>query len=200
MRLRPRSQKGREPTTLKIFQIFHFIMRKHNFAFIDIETTGLDIINHEIIEIGCVLTSSDLKVIEEFELKIKPEHIENADPVALKVNHYDIQDWKEAIDLREAIKIFSEKVKDCIMVGHNVSFDAGFLEHAFSETRIKNSLHYHKLDTISLAWAKFHQDKDVEHFSLRELCLRFGIENKRAHTALSDARATFELYKKLMEL
>lgn len=175
-------------------------MRKHNFAFIDIEATGLNLIEHEIIEIGCVLTTPNLEVIEEFELKIKPEHIENADPVSLKVNHYDIDDWKSAYSLEEAIKIFAGKVQDCIMVGHNVAFDAGFIEHAFNINEIPNTMHYHKLDTISVAWAKLHREPDLEHFSLRELCLRFGIENKNAHTALSDARATFELYKKLIEL
>ena len=175
-------------------------MRKHNFAFIDIETTGLDVAGHEIIEIGCVLTTPKLKVIEEFELKIKPKHIETSDPVSLKVNHYNEKDWKSAIALKEAIKILSKKVENCIMVGQNVAFDSGFLEHAFSQTKTKNSLHYHKLDTISIAWAKLHHNKNVEHFSLRELCLHFGIENARAHDALSDARATFQLYKKLMEL
>ena len=175
-------------------------MRKHNFAFIDIETTGLNLLKNEIIEIGCIITTSDLKVIEEFELKIKPEHIEEADPVALKVNHYNSSDWESAIPLDKAIKIFSKKVKDCIMVGHNVSFDAGFIEHAFNQTKIKNTMHYHKLDTISLAWAKFHNDSSFERFSLREMCVRFGIKNEKAHSALSDARATFELYKKLMSL
>lgn len=175
-------------------------MRKHNFAFIDIETTGLNLLAHEIIEIGCVLTTSKLKMIEEFELKIKPERISNADPVALKVNHYDPDDWKSAYSLEKAMKIFSEKVKDCIMVGHNVAFDAGFLEYAFNKTDLQNTMHYHKLDTVSIAWAKMHKNPKLEHFSLRELCLRFEIKNSRAHTALSDARATFELYKKLMEL
>ncbi|MEI6280416.1 MAG: 3'-5' exonuclease [bacterium] len=175
-------------------------MRKHNFAFIDIETTGLNLLKQEIIEIGCVLTTSNLEVIEEFELKIKPRQIENADPVALKVNHYNEKDWKDGIDLKKAIEIFSKKVADCIMVGHNVSFDAGFLEYVFNETNTTNTMHYHKLDTISVAWAKLHKDRDFEHFSLRELCLRFDIKNERAHSALSDARATFELYKKLMEL
>lgn len=175
-------------------------MKKHNFAFIDIEATGLNLLNHEIIEIGCVLTTSNLEVIEEFELKIKPEHIENADPVALKVNHYNEKDWEHSYGLEEAMKIFSQKVKDCIMVGHNVSFDAGFLEYTFNKIQMANTLHYHKLDTISIAWAKFHNEPDVEHYSLREMCLRFDIKNERAHTALSDARATFELYKKLMEL
>lgn len=175
-------------------------MKKHNFAFIDIETTGLNLEKNEIIEIGCVFATPELKVIEEFELKIKPEHLENADPIALKVNHYNEKDWENSYSLKEAMKIFSEKVKDCIMVGHNVAFDAGFLEYAFNKTEIMNTMHYHKLDTISIAWAKLHREPDLERFSLRELCERFGIKNERAHSALPDARATFLLYKKFMEL
>ena len=86
------------------------------------------------------------------------------------------------------------------MVGHNVAFDVGFLESAFNQTNITNTLHYHRLDTISIAWAKLHNDPSLERFSLREMCVRFGIKNENAHTALPDARATFELYKKLMEI
>ncbi|MFA5791519.1 MAG: 3'-5' exonuclease [Candidatus Paceibacterota bacterium] len=175
-------------------------MRKHNFAFIDIETTGLNFIKNEIIEIGCVLTTPTLEVIEEFELKIKPERIDNADPVALKVNHYDPILWERAYSLEKAIKIFLKKVKGCIMVGQNVAFDSGFLEYVFNKIEMENTMHYHKLDTISIAWAKLHKKTDIEHFSLREMCKYFDIENKNAHTALSDARATFELYKKLMNL
>ena len=46
-------------------------------------------IRHEIIEIGCVITTPRLEIIEKFELKIKPKHIEDADPIALKINHYN---------------------------------------------------------------------------------------------------------------
>ena len=175
-------------------------MRKHNLAFIDIETTGLNLLKNEIIEIGCVLTNPELKVIGEFELKIKPENIKDADKTALKVNHYKASDWVDAYTLEQAMKIFSKKVKDCIMVGQNVAFDSGFLEYAFAKTKMLNTMHYHKLDTISITWAKLHKSPDLEHFSLRELCVRFGIKNERAHSALSDARATYELYKKLMAL
>lgn len=175
-------------------------MKNKNFAFVDIETTGLSVLKHEIIEIGCVLTGPDLAVIEEFELKIRPERIEDADPTSLKVNQYDPEAWRDALPLTDALKVFAGKVKDAIMVGHNVAFDAGFLECAFQATGVSNTLHYHRLDTISMAWAKLHRSPDLEHFSLRDLCLRFGITNERAHTALPDARATYELYKKLMSL
>jgi DNA polymerase III epsilon subunit-like protein len=175
-------------------------MRTHNLAFIDIEATGLNVIKHEIIEIGCVITTPKLKVIEKFELKIKPENIENADLVALKINHYNEADWRLGSSLLSAMKIFSQKTKDCIMIGQNISFDSAFLEYAFFKTKLKNNMHYHKLDTISIAWAKLHKKPSITHFSLRELCKHFGVENEHPHSALSDAYATYELYKKLMKL
>ena len=175
-------------------------MRKHNFAFIDIETTGLNLQKNEIIEIGCVLTDPKLKIIEEFEFKIKPKHLEYADKVALKINHYNEEDWEAAYELKDAMTIFAEKVNGAIMVGQNVAFDVSFLEYAFTVTGIKNPMHYHRLDTISIAWAKLHDDKSLEHFSLREMCIRFDIPHKNQHTGLGDARATYELYKKLMSL
>jgi len=173
-------------------------MRKHNLAFIDIETTGLNMIEHEIIEIGGVIVDQKLNILEEFELKIKPEHIENADKTALKINHYNKKDWEVGYTLKDAFEIFSEKVKDCIMVGQNVAFDSSFIEYSLAKLKSPNTMHYHKLDTISVAWAKLHREPDLDHFSLREMCKKFGIENKNPHSALSDARATFELYKKLI--
>ncbi len=181
-------------------------MEIRNLAFIDIESTGLDLERHEIIQIGCVLVrpvprqgrGPELEVIEEFEFKIKPEHIETADPEALLINGYKEEDWVFAIGIKKALEELAEKVKDAVMVGHNVSFDHAFLEKAFKKNGIPNTMHYRKLDTISIAYAKLYDDGDIEKFSLRALCEKLGIENKNAHTALSDARATFELYKKLL--
>jgi DNA polymerase-3 subunit epsilon len=186
-------------------------IKKQNLVFVDTETSGLDPDRHELLSIGLVLVSQDwpedsrnkkpvFESIEELELKIKPEHIETADPVALRVNKYDAADWVLAYTLPEAMKIFSEKTKDAIMVAHNIAFDYLFIDKAFRLTGVENKMHYHKLDTISIAFAKLHDDKDIDRFSLRNLTEHFGIENKNAHTALSDARATFELYKKLMNL
>ena len=175
-------------------------MRKHNLAFVDIETSGLSVLEHEIIEIGCIVTDYKLKIIYEFEIKIKPEHIKTADPTSLKINHYNEDKWEKSISIIEALKIFSEKTKDCIMVGQNIAFDSGFLEYNFAKLKIKNTLHYHRLDTISIAWAKLHRDKKIEHYSLREMCKHFNIKNEHPHSALPDAHATYLLYKKLMRL
>lgn len=176
-------------------------MDKHNLAFIDIETTGLNVFIHEIIEIGCVLVNSSLNVIEEFEIKVKPENIKIADKISLKINHYKEKDWKDAISLKEAMEILGQKTTDSIMVGHNIPFDAFFLDKAFFETKVeKKFFHYYMLDTVSIAFAKLKDNKDITKFTLHELCEFFDIQNKDEHSALSDARATFKLYKKLMSL
>lgn len=182
-------------------------MRKHRLAFIDVETTGLNILNHEIIEIGGVIVEQDwsdpknpeFKIVDEFECKVKPERIGDADPVSLKINGYDPSAWALAYSLPEAMQLLAEKTKDSIMVGHNVCFDFAFIEKAFITTGVSSLMHYHKLDTISIAFAKI-TDVAVDRYSLRFLCEYFGIENKRAHTALADCHATFEVYKKLMAL
>ncbi len=176
-------------------------MKKHNLSFIDIETTGLNLVENEIIEIGCVIVDTSLNIVEEFELKIKPLHIKTADPVSLKITHYDPKNWEEAITLNEAIKILADKTENTTLVGHNISFDASFLEKAFCDTGIKKKFfHYHLLDTVSIAFTKLHDKSDIEKLTLHELCEYFNIKNEHEHTALSDARADFELYKKLMNL
>ena len=67
-----------------------FLMKRHNLAFIDVETTGFDPETQEIIELGVVIArptgddAMDYEIVDEIDLKIKPEHIETADPQALR--------------------------------------------------------------------------------------------------------------------
>lgn len=183
-------------------------MKKHNLVFLDIETTGLNPDTHEIIELGAILVEQtfdatgrgNLRVLKEAEWKIIPEHIETADPEALRINGYSQEDWKNAVSLNRALTEFKELARGGIAVGHNVSFDLSFIEKAFRKEKLVYPLHYHKLDTISLAYAKLWDKKDAQTFSLKALCEYFGIVNEKAHTALADTRATLALYKKIFEI
>ncbi|MCR4283843.1 MAG: 3'-5' exonuclease [Parcubacteria group bacterium] len=183
-------------------------MKNHNLAFTDLETTGLDAHEHEIIEIGCIIARQapaliggpKIEVMEEFLLKVKPEHLETADPEALKINGYNEAEWKDAIPLKEAMEIFANKTVDAALIAQNVSFDWVFLDEAFRKTGVENKMHYHKLDVISFAFAKLYDKPDAQKFSLRALCKYLGVRNEKEHSALADIRATFEVYKKLIEM
>ncbi len=179
-------------------------MKNKKLAFLDIETTGFDVEKQEIIEIGVVIMNQKDGVlgdlVEEFELKIQPTKIENASAEALAINGYNEAEWMFASTLEQAMAVFSEKTKDCVMVAHNVAFDYSFLAKAFATTGIENNMFFAKIDTISFAFAKLHKLPDAPRLNLKSLCEYFGVDNERAHTALADTRATVEVYRKLLEL
>jgi DNA polymerase-3 subunit epsilon len=146
------------------------------------------------------MKDGELVVIDQIDFKIQPKNIENADQQALRINGYNSADWLFAISLEEAIKTLSQKTDGAIFAAHNITFDYGFIENAFKKTSVENKMHYHKLDTISLAFGVLHTNDDIGKLSLRALCEKYGIENKKAHSAFADAYALYEVFKKLMNL
>lgn len=181
-------------------------MKIHNLAFIDTETTGTDPNRHEIIELAVIIARQvpregrgpKLEIVEECEWKIKMEHPERAEEEALRVNGYNEVDWMFAVDRKKAMQEFAKKVQSCTFVSHNLTFDYNFVMKAFDETGVENNMHYAKLDTISMAFARLYDVPQADKFSLRALCTLLKIENSKAHTALADTRALYECYKKMM--
>ena len=181
-------------------------MKVHNLAFIDTETTGTDPDKHEIIELAVIVARQveregkgpKLEIVAEKEWKIKMSHPELAEEEALRVNGYNEVDWMFAVERKAAMEEFAKVTQSCTFVSHNLTFDYGFIQKAFRTTGVESLMHYGKLDTISIAFARLYDLPTVQSFSLRALCELFKIDNKRAHTALADTRALVEVYKKLM--
>lgn len=181
-------------------------MKVHNLAFIDTETTGTDPNKHEIIELAVVIARQverpgrgpSLEIIEECEWKIKPKHIELAEEEALRVNGYNEMDWMFAVDREKAMEEFAKKTQSCTFVSHNLVFDYAFIQKAFEETGVENRMHYAKLDTISMAFARLYDAPQADKFSLRALCELLKVENSKAHTALADTKALVACYRKMM--
>jgi len=181
-------------------------MKTHNLAFIDTETTGTNPDKHEIIELALIIAKQidrpgkgpKIEILGEYEWKIKPERIEDAEDQALRINGYNETDWMFAIDLKSAMKDFAKKTESCTFVSHNLTFDYGFIQRAFEKTDVENNMHYAKLDTISIAFARLYDAPQADRFSLKFLCELLKVENSKAHTALADTRALVEVYKKLM--
>lgn len=169
-------------------------------AFIDTETTGRGP-NHELIEIGVIRVSAfNFSVIEEWEVKIKPRHLEIAEAEAMKINHYNDKDWADALDEETALKTFLLKTEKTILVGHNLTFDWFFIHKALAAYNLQPTFWYKSLDTFSLAWQKLRSDENLKYFSLSELASYFGIVPEKPHSALDDARTTYKVFLKLIEL
>ena len=182
-------------------------MKEHNLAFVDVETTGTDFDKHEIIELALIVVKQieregkgpKIEVVGEWEWKIKPERLEDAEEEALRINGYNEVDWMFAVDLKNAMEEFNKKAASCTFVSHNLVFDYNFVAKAYQKTGIENNMHYAKLDTISIAFARLYDIPQVDKFSMKFLCELFKVENSKAHTALADTRALVEVYKKMMK-
>ena len=163
-------------------------MLKSYIAF-DVETTGLNPMENEIIEIGA-LKVRDGKVADRFMEFIRPQS-----PISAAITDLTGITNEMVASARtrsQVIPDFLDFCGDDVLVGHNVSFDYSFMKISAS----KDGLPFEKMgiDTLKIA-KKVHKDLDSK--SLGRLCAYYHIENKSAHRAYHDALATAKLYQTL---
>jgi len=150
----------------------------------DIETTGLNPWQHEIIEIGAV--KFDLTgILERFQILIKPE--KKADPRAREIHNISNEELDEhGVTLEEGINKFLYFIETHPIVFHNAPFDLSFLTHSLKSIGepLPNNLYF---DNLYLSRKYFKKRPSHSLSSLREL---LDIETGDHHRALSDAEAT----------
>nr|WP_294494696.1 3'-5' exonuclease [uncultured Mediterraneibacter sp.] len=163
-------------------------MLKSYIAF-DVETTGLNPLENEIIEIGA-LKVREGKVAERFMEFIKPAGSISASITSLTgITDEMVAGARSRCDV---IADFLDFCEDDVLIGHNVSFDYSFMKcSAAADGRPFEKM---GIDTLKIA-QKVHRELDSK--SLGSLCAYYNIENKSAHRAYHDALATAKLYQTL---
>ena len=180
--------------------------------YFDVETTGLDPVKQDIIQIAGLIEIDNV-VVEEFEFKVAPVNPENATPEALDVHGYDLvtimQFPPHSHVYNSLIELFSKyidkynKADKFTPAGYNVRFDMDFLKNFFLKHNDKyfgSWFNYKMVDPLPvLHYAEWAQKISLENYKLVTVCERFGIE-LQAHDALSDIRATREVLLHLSNL
>ena len=130
--------------------------------------------------------------------KVKPQHIENAQPKALEINGYNEADWADAPSFAELAPKIVKILKWCISVGHNPCFDLGFIKAELKrvDPKMLKGIGYHMVDTVALAYEHL-SDCGLDKLSLVSVCKFIGVELKNAHTAAADTEACRQVYFKL---
>ena len=161
-----------------------------NRVYLDLETTGLNPDIHEIIECA-VIYDDDTPSYHRF---IRPNRIEFADKVALKINrfHERAEEWNQAISQCDFAFELAGLLKNKIIIGHNPFFDYSFIKELFEhygEGTPKNQL----IDTKTLAFEHLY-DIGLKRLSLDSIRVFMGWSLSNNHTALKDAHDTKMLY------
>lgn len=161
------------------------------FVVFDLETTGINLSNNGITEIGAVKVI-DGEIKEQFTTLIKPDyHISDE---IVKITGINDEMVKDAPKINAVIPDFMKFIEGAVLVAQNASFDMGFIRkfaHA-EDYAVENEV----MDTMEISRALL---PFLRHNDLHTLAEHFGIVFHH-HRALSDAYATAQIFIELMKI
>lgn len=168
---------------------------------IDLEMSGSNPQMHEVLDVGAVKARLDAGLPEEgsWGQRVRPKHIGNASPGALKVTGYSPKAWKDAIELEEAFERLAGLGEGAMITGWGIGQDMAFLAESFRRVGREWPFAPAALDVQPIARALLKGTGDVDRFNLGHVADRLGIGRMGEHTALADAFATYDVLVKLVE-
>ena len=166
---------------------------KQRYLVIDLELTGLDPKQHEIVSVAWVL-------IENQCIKnSQSQHIFNKEVKSLEqspVFHgISTDSVAQGQSLQSILMSLSAHFSDCILVFHNAMLDWGFLKLALKNAGITQRPKL-IIDTLQIEKKRLLQhasDIKLDDLTLNECRNRYDLPSYHCHHALTDAQATAEL-------
>jgi len=161
---------------------------KNPLVFLDLETTGMNIVTDRIVEIALIKVHPDGKE-EEKQYRINPEM--PIPDVVSKIHGIYEEDIKDKPTFKEVAKTIAQFIEGCDFAGFNSNrFDIPLLAEEFLRADIDIDLKkrkfidvqaiFHKMEKRTLTAAyKFYCQKPLED----------------AHSAMADTKATYEVLK-----
>lgn len=176
-------------------------------AFVDVETTGISVGYHEMIDIGVILADLEGNEIDRLFLRVMPEHPERASEEATAINGFSLARWKslDAVSAETAVQRLLTFHKSAaggrriLMVAHNSQFDAAFVDFLLRSAghRRDDIYYYYVLDIPSMAWSL-----GVRLLHGQRLADFFGIEDEprtaMEHTGITGADLNLRMYREML--
>jgi len=172
------------------------ILGELEYVVFDTETTGMR------------LSQGD-KVISISGVRIRRGRVQNSDafhtlvnpgrtipPESVLIHHIEDHMVAEAPSMNEVYPRFVEYVGDSVLVAHNAAFDMKCLQMAAIEARLPQ-IENPVLDTLLLSYALHNE---TEGHSLDAMAGRLGITIEGRHSSMGDARATAQIFLRLLLL
>lgn len=173
---------------------------------VDIETGGFNARTNALLEIAaCIVRMDDfgrLSIAETISVEVKPFEGSIVEPSALEFTGIDLDaPDRNPLPEREALKTIFQPVRQevrttgcqrAILVGHNPSFDLGFLNAAIERTNFRRSpFHpFSSFDTATLGGLAFGQTV----LSRAVTAAGLDWDESQAHSAEYDTVKTAELF------
>lgn len=182
---------------------------------VDCETTGLDPIKNDPIEIS-IYRLSDGSQQTWF---LKPTNPDNIDAAAVRVNGYNVDDLrgitkqgrekylpvdKQLVSIENWLSDDDCSATNRLLVGQNVDFDKQFLQELWKKVNSYETFPFsdkYRLDTMQIElFMDLCKGIEGEGYSLNALSKKYGVKNEKAHTAHEDVKTTVGIFNKQIDV
>ena len=164
----------------------------NEFISIDLETTGLDANENEIIEISAI-KFIDGRVHSDFTTLVKPTT--SIPPEITKLTGITNAMVSESNSIDDVLDDLISFIEGKILIAHNIEFDLKFINKAIDNKNKKIKFGY-ICDTLLLSRSFFFT---LEKFNLEYLSSLFSLDHKNAHRAREDALNTGKIFIELIK-
>lgn len=168
-------------------------IRSLEYAIVDVETTGgAWSRGHRITEIAAVRVRGDGTIVNEFRSLINPDR--PIPPVISTLTNITWDMVREAPRFGDVARDVARALSGAVFVAHNAQFDWRFVGAELNRAGVP--LSGRTLCTVRLARKLV---PELRSRSLDSLSYFFNIDIEARHRAWGDARATAELFRRLLE-
>lgn len=152
------------------------------YVVIDFETTGLNYLDEQIVEVGAVRLNSKLEPVGTLHTMVRLTEGRNLPEFITNLTGIKQEDLLYGVSETVALNMLKDFIGKSIVIAHHAPFDLSFLASAvepefFIDTRAMSQL--------------LHPE---EKAGLKDVAERYGIEFKH-HRSLSDVHATIDAFK-----
>lgn len=175
----------------------------------DVETTGLDPYNNDVIELSLLRLSDG----EQKTWCMKPLNFQTIETAALKINGHKLEDIthvtkygqdtyldpaKVIVDIENWVLNDDASTNNRVLCGQNIAFDKNMLEQLWTKCNSKDTMPFGRrtLDTMTIEFfLDLCKGEMALGYSLSNLTKKYGVTNSKAHSAASDVLATKEVFE-----
>ena len=157
------------------------------FAVVDVETSGLDVERHHVLQVGIVTVDGNGTVLDRWSSLVAPRSRFWFRVGPTKIHGIRRRDVRTAPSAAVVFSELARRMQGCRFVAHNAEFDLGFLRKAAQSVGVELPLD-NPVCTLQLS-RRLDPERTTSH-RLADLCERYGVTLTKAHDALADAEAT----------
>lgn len=157
------------------------------FAVVDVETSGLSLRRHHVLQVGVVVVDGEGQVHDRWSSLLAPRSrwFFRVGPTSLHGIHR--RELRAAPPASQVLTELARRLEGARFVAHNAPFDIGFLQKASHRNGVALPIE-EPLCTLRMSRV-LDPDRQLRH-RLTDLCDRYDVVLVRPHDALADADAT----------